>query len=950
MNSPTSRPIVPPASDTANPAVETVRNVGLPTQTVYTWDAASNRSPTGHRKSPIENSVDSHPRYELLEKLASGSYATVYRGRDNELGREVAIKQIHEQFLENPEQLERFWEEATLLASFQHPNIVTIYDLVRDRGWLILELMQTNFSRMAGKKPMDVNSLRTTMAHCLRALKFLHQHGVIHGDIKPSNIMVDKRKRVKVGDFGLARRASNEEGSLVKGTAKYIAPEVVSDEFGDIGPASDLYSLGFTCYELLCGENFDSLFPGLSAFGRDKQIAWMMWHAAPDRRLPEISRVLEGVPPDLALTIDKLIKKPQSDRYKSADEALSDLNIDIKVIKTGEESSGDTDNAAADEAKKRRMLILGAAGFSVILSLALLFLPSGEKPKPPTDIEKEPAKIGILREVLPDQKKIVLEVGDSGIPEEITVGDAKPHLNEETYILLRELKKGDQIEIRNRQLAGDKSEFHIVALRPEESRGRIKGVEPDDRLLQISIEEGQQRETFPLRVPSNVKVKLNERPVDLAELRVDDLVRTSHVKETRGRSGRRATSLAASRKESLVGTVIETQAEKGLIAVQPVGEDRTLTLPVAERCKLSLNGEDSTNGQVLSVSDIKKGDRVRLQHDTQILDLRATRLTNRTGVIKEVVKDAGTLVLSASDGQLVTLAIPPSSEITLGQQTVRLDDLRGYDRADVMLRDDGGQPTAVTLDVVRPVKRDRLAIVIGIQDYSDPHLTRIHHPTRDARLIAETLQRRYAFSSDRVLLLTDPKRATIEKSVADFLANFRTRQVQVLVYFAGHAYLGPDKKEPDKKQVYLATKDTELARLPETGLKLDWLVQQLSGTVAQEKILLFDASQDGSRTGTDLAQQPSTAEMIELLKASGSVGMPSVTVLASCAKGQTGHVDAAKQNGLFALSLAEAFSGAADPNRDLLIDSQELSDFVKQKLATGRGEGAEQTPVLFGGQ
>ena len=77
-----------------------------------------------------------HPRYQPLEKIASGSFASVYRGKDVELGREVAIKQIHDQYLSDPQQLERYWAEAQLLASYPHPNIVTIYDIVRDRGWL----------------------------------------------------------------------------------------------------------------------------------------------------------------------------------------------------------------------------------------------------------------------------------------------------------------------------------------------------------------------------------------------------------------------------------------------------------------------------------------------------------------------------------------------------------------------------------------------------------------------------------------------------------------------------------------------------------------------------------------------------------------------------------------------------------------------------------------------
>ncbi|MDA0282590.1 MAG: serine/threonine-protein kinase [Planctomycetota bacterium] len=283
----------------------------------------------------------SDSRYELLEKVGAGSFATVYRARDTELGREVAIKQIHDQYLQMPEQMERYWQEAQLLAQLQHPNIITFFDIDRERGWLIMELMQGNLADRITTEPLDLKSVRTSLAHCLRALKYLHSQGIVHGDVKPANMMIDSRKRIKLGDFGLSRRVSDEDGSLLKGTTKYMAPEVMSEDFGEVGPSSDLYSLGFAAYELMCGPNFESLFPGLNAFGRDRQVGWMMWHAAPDRNLPEISRVLQGVPEDLAHVVQKLVSKDQSRRYQTATEALSELQIDIKIVKTGHDAPAD---------------------------------------------------------------------------------------------------------------------------------------------------------------------------------------------------------------------------------------------------------------------------------------------------------------------------------------------------------------------------------------------------------------------------------------------------------------------------------------------------------------------------------------------------------------------------------------------------------------------------------
>ena len=883
----------------------------------------------------------SHARYELLEKIAAGSFATVYRARDLELGREVAVKQIHQHFLDDPKQLDRYWAEAQLLASLQHPNIVTIYDLVRERGWLIMELMQTNLLERQAGRPMELSSLRTSLAHGLRALKFLHANGVVHGDIKPSNMMLDRRKRVKIGDFGLARRASDDDGSLLKGTTKYMAPEVVSDEFGEVGPASDLYSLGFTAYELMCGDNFEALFPGMSAYGRDKQVAWMMWHAAPDRKLPQISRVLEGVPEDLALVIQKLTAKKQSERYSHADQALMDLKIDLKSIKNSEDSETPAVSAPDAEAKKKRLLIIGGFAFSVLMSMLVLFMPSGGAGPGPAI----KGKSGIIREVRADKSQLVIEGEEDGVPEVVEAGSApKIYLsNTGRNILLEELQPGDRILIE-RSASGEKlAGAKFVASRPITSEGSVRRVDTTARQLVLAIEEGPLRGELALRVPERTHIKLNGAAkvngadVKMSDIQVDDMVEAFHLTDVQHADRQIAEELHIRRIVRTNGFVQRLDLDKGVLVIE-LRRGRvaqTEILPFAKDVQITLAGMPVKFAS-LGPNDLQRGDRVAVMHDTHIHELTAFRAQHLAGTVDELLANQKSILVGTPDGKQHRLTLTESSSLEISGEPVGLLDLRKFDEVQVTYDNgEGGQLDLVTLDAVRPIKHDRWAIVVGVENYVDRTLIRDDHSIADARQIRDVLSKRYGLAPERLLFLADPNKATLEQAVKSVKAALA--QTQVLVYFSGQGFRDAEGK------MYLAAKDFDPKRVSDTGLPLEWLSEQLEECASLDKILLLNSGH--TVVPPNAPPQPSPAEMLESLSIGGTVA------IASCRKGETDLVLDDKKHGLFGWTLAEGLKGDADADRDLHVTSTELFGYLQRELARASRELKKtQTPVLYEGK
>ena len=199
-------------------------------------------------------------RYELEELVGTGGMSTVFRARDRQLERRVAIKILHEHYAEDPEYLERFRREARAVARLSHPNIVTVIDRGDDGGrqYIVFEHVDgENLKELvlrSGRLPVR-RALELALA-IADGLSFAHDHGLVHRDVKPQNVLLNQEGEVKVTDFGIARSLYVEHGvtqtGTVLGTGEYLAPEQASGK--PVSPATDVYSLGIVLWELLAGD------------------------------------------------------------------------------------------------------------------------------------------------------------------------------------------------------------------------------------------------------------------------------------------------------------------------------------------------------------------------------------------------------------------------------------------------------------------------------------------------------------------------------------------------------------------------------------------------------------------------------------------------------------------------------------------------------------------------
>ncbi|MBX3472083.1 MAG: serine/threonine protein kinase, partial [Planctomycetes bacterium] len=258
-------------------------------------------------------------RFQLLQELGRGAMGAVYRALDVQSGQEVALKLA----LERPDwvRLQRFQREGEVTASLRHPNIVGVHGMgvVDGRPFLAYELVEGARGLDEAARDAPMGRRVELVRDVARALGYAHQRGVVHRDVKPQNVLVDAQGHVRVADFGLAQAVDHERltktGALV-GTPRYMAPEQLQAQRGEVGPQTDVWALGVMLHEALTGG--DTPFPHASL----QELLQRVLEAPPVRP----RQVDPSIPPSLEAVVLRALEKDPGARYVDGEELARDLD------------------------------------------------------------------------------------------------------------------------------------------------------------------------------------------------------------------------------------------------------------------------------------------------------------------------------------------------------------------------------------------------------------------------------------------------------------------------------------------------------------------------------------------------------------------------------------------------------------------------------------------------
>src|SRR5687768_2620879 len=330
-------------------------------------------------------------RYRLESKLGSGGMSTVYLASDETLERPVAVKVLHAEISDQPDQIERFRREARAVAKLSHPNVVSVIDAGEDGGhpYIVFEYIEGETLKhridRLGKLPLDESAAYAIEVG--RGVAIAHARNLVHRDVKPQNVLIDPEGRAKVTDFGIA--LSLEADGLTKtgrvlGTTDYVSPEQAMGKAVD--DRSDIYSLGILLFEMLRGD---------VPFKAETLVGVAMKHV--NDPMPDIQASRPGTSSALAAVIERATQKDPKKRYKDMGEMLADLEgaLEVEIARAGG-ATGEATTVLETVPSRSRLLssrsvsivglLLVLAG--VLVALALVEL-GGESDKPNSEVAGE---------------------------------------------------------------------------------------------------------------------------------------------------------------------------------------------------------------------------------------------------------------------------------------------------------------------------------------------------------------------------------------------------------------------------------------------------------------------------------------------------------------------------------------------------------------------------------
>ena len=276
--------------------------------------------------APVE--LAGHPRYQVIELLGSGGMGKVFRAKHKMLGREVVLKTLRRELTNDAKVVRRFIREAKAASKLNHPNVVTVIDADQVNGlhFLVMDFVEGTdlWQLVARNGPMPAADAAECIRQAAIGMQHIHELGLVHRDVKPSNLMLTPKGQVKVLDLGLvlAPEEPGEGGGqlttrrTVLGTAEYSAPE----QFGDshaVDIRADIYGLGASYFHLLSGH------PPYPDIPSEKFILIMQAHMT--KPFPDLRRLRPDVPEGAIKVLDKMVAKAPEDRYATPAEVAEAL-------------------------------------------------------------------------------------------------------------------------------------------------------------------------------------------------------------------------------------------------------------------------------------------------------------------------------------------------------------------------------------------------------------------------------------------------------------------------------------------------------------------------------------------------------------------------------------------------------------------------------------------------